>query len=138
MTIKQIAAAEKMMTNLYRACDGYDGSWSCWTPERTTVEAYRDNPGYGGSEIAQTEATGRVLDIRGSDGRQQLADALADALDMAADDLAREWQAAGFGWCYEVWENSKVVRTVLSEQYDWVCHTEETYPEGAETWVRIN
>ena len=125
-------------TSLYRACDGYTSQWSCWTPDADTADAYRDNPGYGGQQIVETEADGRILDIRGDDARSQLADAIAEHLDADADDLAREWQGSGYGWGYEVWENSRAVREALAEHYDWICHTEETYPEGAETWVRIN
>lgn len=124
------------MTTLYRACEGYVGQWSCWTPDRSVAEAYRDNPGYGGSQIAKATAEGRVLDIRGQDARQQLAEASAEHLEADPVDLAQDWTASGYGWCYEVWENSRAVRDMLAEHYDWVCHTEETYPEGAETWIR--
>ena len=126
------------MTTLYRASNGYAGIWSCWSPDRGSAIAYRDNPGYGGEQIIETIPAGNTLDIRGGDGRQRLADALADYLDADAGDLASEWRAAGYGWCYEVWESSRIVRDVLVEHFDWVRHTEETFPEGAETWVRLS
>lgn len=122
------------MTTLYRACDGYTGQWSCWTPDAETAEEYRNNPGFGGQQIVECVAEGRILDIRGDDAMYELAVAI-DSED--PDEQVREWRG-DVSHLYEIWENSKRVREALIERFDWIVHNAETFPERATTYVRIN
>lgn len=147
------------MTTLYRATsDGYRGVWSCWSCQMETAEAYRDNPGFGGSDIitADVDEDGYILDLRGeSDPMLALAEAVFESLgrreaierfgldsgfdDIPAEpcDLARRWADRGLSLVYECWENDTVLRDVLPECWDWVVHDQESYPERATTWVRL-
>lgn len=122
------------MTTIYRACDGYTGAKSCWSPDRETASAYTDNQGFGGSQIVEMVADGKVLDLR---TRHPLV-ALAEAI--GADDpreQAQDWMDRGLTRVYEVWEDRGNVWDALQE-YDWIIHDQETYPDGATTYVRVS
>lgn len=131
------------MPTLHRATsDGYAGQWSCWSCDRETAEAYRDNPGYGGQQIIETETgDARVLDLRGN--RNPVAE-LCEAIeaDFAEEverygDLDSYIRSFGYAYVYEIWENNDRVRAALADRYDWVVHDQETFPERATTWVRV-
>ena len=142
-------------TPIYRACSGYVGAWSCWSPDRETAEAYLDNPGMGGPEMVEaTIGTDYVLDLRGqsdNSARHELAEeilsawnrSLAEECEMwgkpfekaTVRDLLESWSDCAY--LYEIWENCKRTREVLPTLYDVIIHDAETFPENATTVVRL-
>lgn len=126
------------MTTLYRATStGYQGRWSCWTPERETAAAYQlAGVGHGGASIVSMEVPGgaRVLDCRGRNGSTDWS-ILAEAC-RARDpqEMARRWSESG--WLYPHEESTQVSERLLRAGYDWLVYHDD-YPEGAVTYVRL-
>ncbi len=140
-TLTKITAS----TPIYRACSGYVGAWSCWSPDRETAEAYLDNPGMGGPTLVEaTIGTDYVLDLRGqrdNSARFELAreiraawNRLRDRQD-SAEDIVYEWSDCAY--LYEIWEQCEYTREILPTLYDVIIHDAETYPEYATTVVRL-
>ena len=150
-TLTKITAS----TPIYRACSGYVGAWSCWSPDRETAEAYLDNPGMGGPTLVEaTIGTDYILDLRGqsdSSARHELAEeilaawnkSLAEEAEMwgrcftkaTVADLLEDWWDCAY--LYQVWERCRRTREVLPTLYDVIIHDAETYPEYATTVVRL-
>ena len=132
-------------TPIYRACSGYVGAWSCWSPDRETAEAYLDNPGMGGPELIEaTIGTDYVLDLRGqsdNSARFELASEIRGAWNRlrdrhdSAEDIVYEWSDCAY--LYEIWERCQYTREILPTLYDVIIHDAETYPERATTVVRL-
>ena len=140
-TLTKITAS----TPIYRACSGYVGAWSCWSPDRETAEAYLDNPGMGGPTLVEaTIGTDYILDLRGqsdSSARRELASEILRAWNRlrdrqdAIEDLLEAWDNCAY--LYEIWERCEYTREILPTLYDAIVHDAETYPERATTVVRL-
>jgi len=132
-------------TTIYRACNGYTGAWSCWSPVRETAEVYLSNPGFGGASVVSREiGTDYILDLRGQSdisARRELASEILRAWNRlrerqdVVEDLLDAWDNCAY--LYEIWERCQYTREILPTLYDVVVHDQETYPERATTVVRL-
>ena len=131
---------------LYRAAAPVPhlGTGSHWTPSRDAAQAYRANPGFGGSVLYRADVdAAHALDLRGASWRDLAEELLTDEefaswaaqrdLDHPADLAAWLKSLAPGAHLYETWEASGAVCDALARGYDWVRYI-DSYPLGCETW----
>jgi len=138
---KKIAAAigirnmPASSTDIYRAGDKSETgvkAFSSWSENKSTAEAYLDNPGFGGSVLRSEKVPlNRVLDADTTNrkGMERLARQLG--FDEGTGD---EW--FDNGWKYP-WEESKSVKEALKRSgFDAIRYPDD-FPEGATSIVPL-
>lgn len=122
-------------TDIYRAGDKSETgvkAFSSWSENKSTAEAYLDNPGFGGSVLRSEKVPlNRVLDADTTNrkGMERLAKQLG--FDEGTGD---EW--FDNGWKYP-WEESKSVKEALKRSgFDAIRYPDD-FPEGATSIVPL-
>ena len=122
-------------TDIYRAGDKSETgvkAFSSWSENKSTAEAYLDNPGFGGSVLRSEKVPlNRVLDADTTNrkGMERLARQLG--FDEGTGD---EW--FDNGWKYP-WEESKSVKEALKRSgFDAIRYPDD-FPEGATSIVPL-
>lgn len=133
----QPLSASPLGTNaqLYRAGDSDERgikAFSSWSEDKSTAEAYQDNPGFGGKTLRKEKyPLNKVLEANTTNRRGMVS--LAEELGFSKED-GNEW--FDNGWRYP-WEESSKIRSALKESgYDAIKYPDD-FPEGATTIVPL-
>lgn len=107
-------------------------AFSSWSAEKSTAEAYLDNPGFGGSVLRYQKLTlNRVLDVDTTSRKGMERFAKQIGFEEGTGD---KW--FDYGWRYP-WEESKSVKDALKQSgFDAIRYPDD-FPEGATTIVPL-
>lgn len=122
-----MAKAAKVKIVLFRAAaDDYVSVGYSFAKERSSAEAYLDNPGFGGDKLYRAIIKvdlERVADLRGRD------------VDEVVDEMGVEHPGAiGLDEWVTHMSGGNLRRAFVAKGFQWII-VDESFPEGTETWV---
>lgn len=108
---------------LWRAAeDDYIGDSASFSEEREAAEAYRNNPGFGGSTLYYADVDAEPLDLTGDDAMDVLMETIGSDHDYGAigvDELV-----------------PRIADKLADAGIEWV-RVRESYPEDTITWIYV-
>lgn len=131
----QFSRRSENLSKVYRAGSKDESGikpFSSWTRDKSTAEAYQDNPGYGGETLREESADlSNTLQVNTTSrpGMRQLAEDIG----LPRED-GDEWFDSGYRYPWE--EFKRVAQALKDSSYDWIEYPDD-FPDGAKTIVPI-
>ena len=135
----QVDVERANATTIYRAHEAQESNniraFTSWSPDRSTAEAYTNNPGFGGAFVRTAAVDlSNVLDVdpHSIAGYRRLAEVLE--YENPAE-TAEDWWSIGRRYVWE--ERGEIKQRLARSGYDWIRY-EDDFPDGAITLVPLH